>query len=314
MIYSFSRRTDGPAFYWNWFKRRVRAGYALVRNPQFQQKVSRYDLSAGGDCEGFYFQSKNFAPVFDDPAFLLDLLDGWSTMWTGTVVPYGRETMPGVPSLRKVVESLQRVSDAVGAERTAWMYAPLGMVDGVYDVAHHLSAFGWLCSQLEGRVHRCNVDPLRVYQKVAANAPGWREPHQWELEAMLPEFKRMAGESGIELHACPARAAWAEFGLMLEPCITANAFAAANGRVAKPASRAARGGGIYAGCPAGCLPMRDLGVYDSCPHNCAWCYANRSPLAGHVVLDVESEMLLDVSRDGDVVSSARQRRFFLKQS
>ncbi|MGN1074611.1 MAG: DUF1848 family protein, partial [Eubacteriales bacterium] len=33
MIVSASRRTDIPAFYSDWFFRRVREGYVLTRNP-----------------------------------------------------------------------------------------------------------------------------------------------------------------------------------------------------------------------------------------------------------------------------------------
>lgn len=29
----------------------------------------------------------------------------------------------------------------------------------------------------------------------------------------------------------------------------------------------------------GCIPSKDIGAYDSCPHFCVYCYANRSEQA-----------------------------------
>ena len=44
MIISASRRTDIPAFYAEWFVRRVRAGYCDVPNPMNPRQVARVSL------------------------------------------------------------------------------------------------------------------------------------------------------------------------------------------------------------------------------------------------------------------------------
>lgn len=44
MIISASRRTDIPAFYAEWFVRRVRAGYCEVPNPMNPRQVARVSL------------------------------------------------------------------------------------------------------------------------------------------------------------------------------------------------------------------------------------------------------------------------------
>lgn len=41
MIVSASRRTDIPAFYMEWMLARLRAGFALVRNPMNPAQVRR---------------------------------------------------------------------------------------------------------------------------------------------------------------------------------------------------------------------------------------------------------------------------------
>ena len=44
MLISASRRTDIPTYYAPWFRRRIEAGYVLVRNPRDPRQVSRIDL------------------------------------------------------------------------------------------------------------------------------------------------------------------------------------------------------------------------------------------------------------------------------
>ena len=60
MIVSASRRTDIPAFYSDWFFRRVREGYVLTRNPFRPDQVRRVDFS---DCDCAVFWTKNPAPM-----------------------------------------------------------------------------------------------------------------------------------------------------------------------------------------------------------------------------------------------------------
>ena len=43
MIISASRRTDIPAFYWEWFQKRLQEQYVLVRNP-----LNLHQPAAGG--------------------------------------------------------------------------------------------------------------------------------------------------------------------------------------------------------------------------------------------------------------------------
>lgn len=45
MILNTGNRTDIPAFYSEWFYNRIRAGFVMVCNPYYPQKVIRYRLS-----------------------------------------------------------------------------------------------------------------------------------------------------------------------------------------------------------------------------------------------------------------------------
>ena len=64
MIISASRRTDLPAAHAEWLLRRLREGYALVRNPMNPHSVQRVDLRP--ECvDGIVLWTKNPAPMLD---------------------------------------------------------------------------------------------------------------------------------------------------------------------------------------------------------------------------------------------------------
>ncbi|MGI6791826.1 DUF1848 family protein [Aminivibrio sp.] len=93
MIISVSRRTDIPAFYAPWFERRLRDGFALVRNPRNPAHVRRISLIPS-DVDCFVFWTKDARPLFG----LLDRLDeaGYPYYFQWTVTPYGSGIMePG---------------------------------------------------------------------------------------------------------------------------------------------------------------------------------------------------------------------------
>jgi len=69
-IISVSRRTDIPAFYGDWFIRRLKDGFAGVVNPFGGRK---YIVSLKTeDVVCFVFWSKNFSPFLED----LKVIDG----------------------------------------------------------------------------------------------------------------------------------------------------------------------------------------------------------------------------------------------
>ena len=67
MIISASRRTDIPAAHAEWMFRRLREGFALVRNPMNPRSVSRVSL-AREDVDGIVFWTKDPAPSQTCPA------------------------------------------------------------------------------------------------------------------------------------------------------------------------------------------------------------------------------------------------------
>ena len=86
MIVSASRRTDIPAFYFDWFCERLREGYVDVVNPFHRRQVSRISLKPETvDC--IVFWTKDPAPMLKR----LDELSAYSYYVQVSVTPYGRD-------------------------------------------------------------------------------------------------------------------------------------------------------------------------------------------------------------------------------
>jgi hypothetical protein len=63
VIISASRRTDIPAFYADWFMRRLRAGTCTVPNPFNRQQVAALSLRPE-DVEAIVFWTRHPRPLF----------------------------------------------------------------------------------------------------------------------------------------------------------------------------------------------------------------------------------------------------------
>ena len=73
MIISASRRTDIPAFYWEWYQKRLQEQYVLVRNPLNLHQVSRISLRPEV-VDGLVFWTKNPEPMLKQ----LSVLDAYA--------------------------------------------------------------------------------------------------------------------------------------------------------------------------------------------------------------------------------------------
>ena len=121
MIISASRRTDLPAFYADWLKKRFEEGYALVRNPMNYHQVSKILLTPE-HVDGIVFWTKNPAPLLPH----LNAFDAYPFYFQYTLTSYGKEIEPGIPQKgREGIAVFRRLSEQVGKERVIWRYDPI---------------------------------------------------------------------------------------------------------------------------------------------------------------------------------------------
>ena len=97
MIINTGGRTDTVQYYTRWLLKRFEEGYVLSRNPLFQHKVTRYELTPDQvDC--VVFCSKNYAPILPH---INSIAERFHTYFHYTITAYGK--LPSAGSPRRVV-------------------------------------------------------------------------------------------------------------------------------------------------------------------------------------------------------------------
>ena len=260
MLLSASRRTDLPAFYSEWFLRRLREGFLLVRHPRDAGVLWRVGLSPEWvDC--IVFWTKNPLPMLGR----LDELDrlGYPYYFQFTLTPYGPELEPGLPDKRALADAFRALSARIGPGRVVWRYDPV-VLDAGHPLPWHLERFQALCGALAPYTRRCVFSFVDAYPQLHG---GFRELGAAEMRAVAEGFAKIAGAYGLPLDTCCERLDLAEFGIRQGACIDP----ALAGEAAGAAIRARRDPGQRPGC--GCAESVDVGAYGTCRHGCAYCYA-----------------------------------------
>jgi hypothetical protein len=109
MILSISRRTDIPAFYSDWFFKRLKAGFVEVRNPMNPKQTRRISLNPS-DVQCIVFWTKNPKPML---ARLLELA-AYKYYFQFTLNPYDSSLEPGLAPKAEIVKTFKRLSENIG--------------------------------------------------------------------------------------------------------------------------------------------------------------------------------------------------------
>ena len=305
MILNTGQRTDIPAFYSDWFLRRVREGYVLVRNPYDPHLVTRYVIDPSL-VDAIAFCTKNPLPMLDH----LDELSAYRMFWFVTITPYGKEIEPHLPDKHRIVEGFQRLSKIVGPEHVAFRYDPI-FINEIYPIEKHIRAFERLCTLLEGYTHMAVISFLDLYEKTKRNFPEGKEPTEEERLIIGEAFARSAHTHGIQPYTCLEGKDLARFGFDCSGCMSKAVIEhVLDLDLSVPSSKAS----IRTGCT--CLIGSDIGAYNSCGHGCRYCYANESQEAvSHTMAqhDPSSPLLIGHLEPEDRIHEAVQKSWINPQ-
>lgn len=262
MIVSASRRTDIPCHYGAWMLNRLRAGYALSRNP-FSGQVRRVSL-APEDVDCIVFWTKD-AQNFMDKLPILDAM-GYSVCFQFTLNPYGASMEPGLRDKAAIAETFAALSGRLGKHRVLWRYDPI-LIDARHTVAYHMEQFARLCETLHQHTERVTISFVDPYPKLR----GAFQPVSAEDVATLAAFiGKTARAYELDAMACCERIDLSAYSISRAACIDAKLIERIVGKpLHLKKSRAQRPG-------CGCCESIDIGAYDTCANGCAYCYANRS--------------------------------------
>jgi hypothetical protein len=272
MIISASYRTDIPAFYGDWFRSRLDAGYCPVENPYSGQPY-RVSLRRE-DVEGFVFWTKNAGP------FLPHLAEvrrrGYPFLVLYSINGYPRALERAVVDARRAVEHMKYLAAEYGPRVPVWRYDPI-VFSSVTTADFHRRNFERLARALEGVSDEVAISFANIYQKsrrnlnAAARAAGfrWFDPADEIKLALVKDLLDIARAHRMQLSVCAQRQ-YLIPGAADARCVDAVRLSDVAGE-----DITARSKGHRDGC--GCFASRDIGAYDTCVHGCVYCYAVQHP-------------------------------------
>jgi hypothetical protein len=264
MIISCSRRTDIPAFYSDWFFDRLREGFVQVRNPVNPKQVRRVSLNPV-DVDCIVFWTKDPTPMLGR----LNLLADCNYYFQFTLTPYEKDIEPNLPPKAQIMETFLNLSEKIGKKRIIWRYDPILLsqrVDGKYHVDH----FSSLAQCLAGYTEKCIISFMDMYRHLRGKVSGLaiRPPAQIEMRVLAENIAKIANVYNIKVATCAEKIELADLGIEHGKCIDDCLIA----ELTK--NKLNIGKDKYQRELCGCVASVDIGEYNTCSHQCLYCYAN----------------------------------------
>jgi hypothetical protein len=293
VIVSASRSTDIPAFYGDWLMGRLKKGYAARVNPF----SGRTEYVSFEKTRLMVFWTKDAAPFM---CYLQELdRSGLSYLFQYTLNDYEKERLePGIPAIHDRMETFTELGRRIGKGRMVWRYDPILLSDSL-DVEEILARIADLGDALRHSTGRLVVSFIDIgrYPRVKRNlvSAGFgdvREPTHPEIEAICTGLADLNRDWKFSISACGELLDLSAFGIGKGQCINYDQIThefprdralmefletPVLERGLERGLRALKDPGQRSAC--GCIIAKDIGQYSTCPHLCAYCYANASRAA-----------------------------------
>jgi hypothetical protein len=285
-IISVSRRTDVPRFYAEWWQNRIRAGYVLYSNSfggLFRTSLAHADVLA------YLLWTRDALPALGVVRSLLD--DGIPCAAHQTINQYDADLEPGRPTLDQSVQSLRALASAVPPGAVQWRYDPIILMPR-YDTAWHVAMFSSIAQRLEGLTRVVNVSVCEPYVHTVRRLPTLDvqlrradpERHRGTMKSypslgvatcapeLVTTLAAIATQHGIVLRSCSNP----ELPVAKSQCCGPELFAGYGSAVIDRLAGLKRAP-TRPSCS--CLASADIGMSDTCPAGCPYCYVVHSQQA-----------------------------------
>jgi len=294
-IISASRATDIPAFYADWFIERIKRGYVKWRNPF--NGVPLY--VSFQNVRLIVFWSKNPKPLLKH----LDFLDkrGIYYYFQYTLNDYENERIEkGVPKLAERIETFKLLSQRIGKDKIIWRFDPLILTDTI-SVDYLLNRVENIGNQLKDYTEKLvfSFADIKQYKKVQTNlqknTTNYREFNDAEMHDFARRLQQLNLNWNLELGTCAEPIPLEQYDIVHNKCIDDDLIIKLfpqdkslmdflgvktipsdmfnpEPRLEKTKDNRDRGQRQFCGC----IISKDIGEYNTCPHQCEYCYANTS--------------------------------------
>ncbi len=178
-----------------------------------------------------------------------------------------------VPRPYKAIETFIRLSDQIGADKVIWRYNPI-LLSNLVDLDEHKRVFAKIATLLAGKTHKVIISFTDFYKHTTKNL---NQVAGLEFEDITQQFSALkelsyfleatAKENGIELEVCGEWMNEHLIGLKQAKCIDEGLI--------KKVFNLQLNGQKDTGQPKTCRCIKsiDIGMYNTCLHGCAYCYA-----------------------------------------
>ncbi len=301
MIINTGQRTDIPAFYSEWFINRIKAGFVLVRNPYNPKLVTKFKLDPKiVDVIGFC--TKNPRPMFK----YLDILKPFGQFWYITITGFDTDLEPNVPKIDEVIEDFKYLSNKIGKNSIAIRYTPI-IINEKYTKERHIKTFEYIISKLSGYTNLATFGFLDIYPKLEKNHKDLEDTDDKTKIEISLEFNRIAKKYNMELRLCSKEKWLKEYDIDVNGCMRLEDYERSIGKnlIIKKRMDARKN---YCSC----LISNDIGMYNTCPHLCKYCYANGDKkiiIDNYMMHNPNSPLLIGDIKEDDIIKDANQESY-----
>ena len=274
-IISCSRRTDIPAFYYDWLQECLKNKYVMVKNP-YNQSIYMVNLSPER-VHSICLWSKSFANVLKNPGHL----SLYNLYFQFTITGYSKFLEPNVVDTEEALRQMEQLARNYSPKQINWRFDPIilsirGENEPTPDnfTRARLKVFEALCRDISSfGVNRCTISFLCLYKKVEQRMIASKFtcliPSQQQQMEFVSQLVEIADKYGVTIYTCTSPIIEGVPGVRKGHCIDGAYLEALFGKRASHAKDA----GQRKEC--GCTRSRDIGAYSgqSCGHGCLYCYA-----------------------------------------
>lgn len=271
LIISASRATDIPAFFSDKLISDFEKGFTQRTNP-FNSKKYLIDLQS---VRFIVFWSKNPLPIIDKLEYFDNRNIKYYFQFTLNDYP---EFEFNLPDLNKRIETFKKLSDKIGKHKVIWRFDPLIISDEINEneLIKRLYNVGEQIAQYTEKLVISFVDLhyRKVKNRLNRNNLKFNKFTYNQKLSIAEKIKKLADDWKIEVKSCAEKEDITQSGILPNKCIDDKLIARIandDGILLKYLQKVKKDKSQRPKCL--CIESRDIGNYNTCRHNCIYCYA-----------------------------------------
>lgn len=194
---SASRRSDLPAFYFDYFLKSLNEGYIKFRNPFNYKQIREVSLKEE-DVSFFVFWTKNPLNLIKYYKEIKNLK--FYVLYT--LNPYPENIEPGLSDKRLFINYFKELSSLISPDRVIWRYDPI-LISDKFSVNYHIENFEKLYLELSNYTKNIIFSFVQFYRKNLKKLKneGIREISDNEKLKILESFSKI-NKNNLKLSIC----------------------------------------------------------------------------------------------------------------